>query len=84
MEVFLMKMHLKLLPKPSFAIRYHHLKGDNALDSWELSSVFVTAADIPAPVLLPEDRCSRLCSDLHDALHYMYGRGMRPSPATCL
>ena len=74
---------LKLLPEPSFAIRYHRTKGDITLDSWELSSVFVTGADISVPLLL-DDRCSRLCSGLHDALHYLYGRGMRPSPATCL
>ena len=79
-----MKMLLKLLPVASFAIRYHHLKGDIALDSWELSSVFVTAADISVHLLLPDDRCSRLCSDLHDVFHYLYGQGMRPSLATRL
>ena len=75
---------LKLLPEASFGIHYHHLKGDIALDSWELSPVFVTAADISVPLLLPDDRSCRLCSDLHDALHYLYGRGMRPSLSTRL
>ena len=32
--------------------------------------MFGTPVDISVPLLLPDDHCSRLCSDLHDALYY--------------
>ena len=77
---FLVKMLLKLLPEASFAIRYHHIKGDIALDSWEPSSVFVTAVVQAYPCLYSFLTTTAVASVLIFTMHSttLYRRGSGP------
>ena len=64
----------------SYPSCYRHVKGDTDLDGWELPSGVCGSCGHSVPLLLPDDRFSRLCSDLHAALRCYRVNGVCAEP----